>query len=188
MTFSADAAVRETRDKMNKAVVFLEDELRGIRTGRATPALVENLHVEAYGAQQALKNVAQIMIPDPRSIQIKPFDGSILKDIERAILASNLGITPNNDGKVIRLNMPPLTEERRKQLVHHVKELCDQQRVSLRNLRRDALKKADQAKKEHALTEDEHKKFDKQIADLLKDEEKKIDDAFKRKSDEVLAI
>jgi ribosome recycling factor len=188
MTFAADAALRETREKMNKAVSFLEEELRGIRTGRATPALVENIHVEAYGAQQALKNVAQIMVPDPRSIQIKPFDGGILKDIERAILASNLGITPNNDGKVIRLAMPPLTEERRKQLAHHVKELCEQQRISMRNLRRDVLKKADQAKKEHALTEDEHKKFDKQISDLLKDEEKKVDEAFKKKSEEVLAI
>src|SRR6185369_6567964 len=92
MTFSGDAALRETREKMNKAVQFLEDELRGIRTGRATPALVENIHVEAYGAQQALKNVAQIMVPEPKSIQIKPFDPSIIKDIERAILASNLGI------------------------------------------------------------------------------------------------
>jgi ribosome recycling factor len=188
MTFSSDGSLRETREKMNKAVTFLEDELRGIRTGRATPALVENIHVEAYGAQQALKNVAQIMVPDPKSIQIKPFDASILKDIERAILASNLGITPGSDGKVIRLVMPPLTEERRKQLVHHVKELCEQQRISLRNLRRDVLKKADAAKKEHALTEDEHKKFDKQISDLLKDEEKKIDEAFKKKSEEVLAI
>lgn len=188
MTFSADAALKETRDKMQKGVAFLEEELRGIRTGRATPALVENLHVEAYGAQQALKNVAQILVPDPKSIQIKPFDGGILKDIEKAILASNLGITPNNDGKVIRLVMPPLTEERRKQLVHHVKELCEQQRVSLRNLRRDVLKKAEVAKKEHGLTEDEHKKFDKSISDLLKESEKRIDDAFKKKSEEVLAI
>lgn len=188
MTFAADAALRETREKMNKAVQFLEDEMRGIRTGRATPALVENIHVEAYGSQTALKNVAQIMVPDPKSIQIKPFDPGIIKDIERAILASNLGITPNNDGKLVRLAMPPLTEERRKQLVHHVKELCEQQRISLRNLRRDVLKKADQAKKEHALTEDEHKKLDKQISDLLKEEEKKIDDSFKKKSDEVLAI
>jgi ribosome recycling factor len=188
MTFSSDGSLRETREKMNKAVAFLEEELRGIRTGRATPALVENIHVEAYGAQQSLKNVAQIMVPDPKSIQIKPFDPGIIKDIERAIQASNLGIMPSNDGKVIRLAMPPLTEERRKQLAHHVKELCEQQRVSLRNLRRDVLKKADQAKKEHAMTEDDHKKFDKQISDLLKDEEKKIDEAFKKKSEEVLAI
>lgn len=188
MTFSADAALRETREKMNKAVAFLEEELRGIRTGRASGALVENIHVEAYGAQQALKNVAQIMVTDAKTIQIKPFDGSILKDIERAIQASNLGIMPSNDGKVIRLTMPPLTEERRKQLAHHVKDLCEQQRVSMRNLRRDVLKKADQAKKEHELTEDEHKKFDKHISDLLKDEEKKVDDSFKKKSEEVLSI
>jgi len=121
-------------------------------------------------------------------VLIKPFDSSILKEIEKAIMASNLGITPGNDGKVIRLVMPPLTEERRKQLVHHVKELCEQQRISLRNLRRDVLKKAETAKKEHGMTEDEHKKFDKQISDLLKEEEKKIDDAFKKKEAEVLAI
>jgi ribosome recycling factor len=188
MTFASDPALRETREKMNKAVEFLDHELKGIRTGRASPALVENIRVEAYGSQQPLKNLAQISVPDARSLQVKPFDGSILKDIDRAIQASDLGITPNNDGKVIRLNIPPLTEERRNKLVHHVKDLCEQQRISLRNLRRDILKKAETAKKEHGITEDEHKKFDKQISDLLKEEEKKIDDLFKKKSDEVMAI
>ncbi len=188
MTFTTDAGLKETKDKMNKAVTFLEEELKGIRTGRATPALVENIRVEAYGSTQPLKNLAQIMVSDARTLQIKPFDSTTLKDIERGISASDLGITPNNDGKIIRINLPPLSEERRKQLVHHVKDLCEQQRVSLRNLRRDILKKAEQAKKEHGITEDDHKKFDKQISDLLKAEEAKVDDLFKKKQAEVMTV
>jgi ribosome recycling factor len=188
MSFDIDAAGRETREKMGKALAHLEEELKGIRTGRATPGLVEHIQVEAYGSNQPLKNVAQIGVPDARSLSIKPFDASILKDIERAIQASNLGVNPTIDGKQIRINLPPLSEERRKQLVAHVKQLCEQQRVALRNLRRDVLKKAEGAMAEHAITEDAHKKFEKTVSDLLKDTEKKVDEVFKKKQEEVMTV
>jgi ribosome recycling factor len=188
MTFATDAALKETREKMQKATAHLEEEMRGIRTGRATPGLVENIPVEAYGSHQPLKNLCQIGIPDPRTISIKPFDGSIVKDVEKAIQASNLGINPSSDGKSIRLNLPPLSEERRKQLVAFAKEKCEQQRVALRNLRRDVLKHGEKAYAEHAITEDAWKKFEKQVSDLLKETEKKIDEVLKKKSEEILTV
>lgn len=188
MTFATEPALKEAREKMLKALAHLEEEMRGIRTGRATPGLVENIPVEAYGSHQPLKNLAQIAIPDPRSISIKPFDAGIVKDVEKAIQASNLGINPSVDGKSIRLNLPPLSEERRKQLVSFAKEKCEQQRVSLRNLRRDVLKHAEKAYADHVITEDAWKKFEKQVSDLLKETEKKIDDVLKRKSEEILTV
>jgi ribosome recycling factor len=167
---------------------YLDAELKGIRTGRATPGLVEHIRVEVYGSGQPLKNVAQISTPDARTIAIKPFDGSTLKDIERGIAASDLGVMPNSDGKTIRINLPPLTEERRKQLVAHVKSICEQQRVQLRNARRDYLKKVEAALAEKTVTEDARTKFDKQVNDLHKDMEKRIDDLFKKKSEEIMQI
>jgi ribosome recycling factor len=186
--FNTDAVLKEVREKMQKAVDYLDAELKGIRTGRATPGLVEHIRVEVYGSGQPLKNVAQISTPDARTIAIKPFDGSTLKDIERGIAASDLGVMPNSDGKTIRINLPPLTEERRKQLVAHVKSICEQQRVQLRNARRDYLKKVESALAEKTVTEDARTKFDKQVNDLHKDMEKRIDDLFKKKSEEIMQI
>jgi ribosome recycling factor len=186
--FNTDAVLKEVREKMQKAVDYLDAELKGIRTGRATPGLVEHIRVEVYGSGQPLKNVAQISTPDARTIAIKPFDGSTLKDIERGIAASDLGVMPNSDGKTIRINLPPLTEERRKQLVAHVKSICEQQRVQLRNARRDYLKKVETALAEKTVTEDARTKFDKQVNDLHKDMEKRIDDLFKKKSEEIMQI
>ncbi|HYC76119.1 MAG TPA: ribosome recycling factor [Planctomycetota bacterium] len=188
MTFSTETAFKETKDKMAKAVAHLEEEMRGIRTGRASPGLVEGIPVEVYASHQPIKNVAQIAIPDARTISIKPFDTSIVKDIERAIQASSLGVNPSVDGKTIRINLPPLSEDRRKQLVAHVKQICEAQRVALRNLRRDVLKHAEKAYAAHEITEDAWKKFDKQVSDHLKETEKKIDDVFKKKSEEVLTV
>ncbi len=186
--FVTDAVLKEVRERMQKAVDYLDTELKGIRTGRATPGLVEHIRVEVYGSGQPLKNVAQISTPDARTIAIKPFDASTLKDIERGIAASDLGVMPNSDGKTIRINLPSLTEERRKQLVAHVKSICEQQRVQLRNARRDFLKKSEVALAEKTVTEDARTKFDKQVNDLHKDMEKKIEDLFKKKSEEVMHI
>jgi len=186
--FATDAVIKEVREKMQKAVDYLDAELKGIRTGRATPGLVEHIRVEVYGSGQPLKNVAQISTPDARTIAIKPYDASTLKDIERGISASDLGVMPNSDGKTIRINLPSLTEERRKQLVSHVKSICEQQRVQLRNARRDYLKKCEVALAEKAVTEDARTKFYKQVNDLQKDMEKRIDDLFKKKSEEVMHI
>jgi ribosome recycling factor len=188
MTFATEAASKEAREKMQKALAHLEEEMRGIRTGRAAPGLVENIQVEVYGSHQPIKNLAQIATPDPRSLSIKPFDMSTLKEIERAIQASNLGINPINDGKQIRLVLPPLSEERRKQLVAFAKERCEAQRIALRNLRRDVLKHGEKAYAEHVITEDAWKKFEKSVSDLLKETEKKIDEILKKKSEEILTV
>jgi len=133
-------AVKETEGHMKTAIIALGDLLATIRTGRASPAIVEKLPVEYYGTSTPLMQLASISIPEPRQLMIKPFDASSIKNIEKAILVSELGLTPNNDGKVIRLNLPPLTEERRHELVkivHHNLEEC---RVEVRNMRRDMIK------------------------------------------------
>ncbi|HEX2980703.1 MAG TPA: ribosome recycling factor, partial [Anaerolineaceae bacterium] len=124
-------ALKEAETRMKGAVQALEEELAGIRTGRATPALVERLPVEYYGTPTPLMQLASISVPEPRALLIRPFDGSTLRTIERAILSSDLGLTPNNDGKVIRLNLPPLTEERRRDLVKVVRNRSEESRVAI---------------------------------------------------------
>src|SRR5512139_23921 len=131
---------KEAEERMKGAIQALEEDLGGIRTGRASPALVERLPVEYYGTPTPLIQLASISVPEPRALLIKPFDGSTLKIIERAIQASDLGLTPNNDGKSIRLNLPPLTEERRKDLVKIVHARVEESRVAVRNIRRDGNK------------------------------------------------
>ena len=123
---------KEAETRMNGAIQALEEDLGGIRTGRASPVLVERLHIEYYGSPTPLIQLAAISVPEPRSLLIRPFDGSTLKAIERAILASDLGLTPNNDGKSIRLNLPPLTEERRRELVKVVHNRVEEARVAAR--------------------------------------------------------
>ena len=177
----------EAEERMQKAVEHVQERFRSIRTGRATPALVDGIKVEAYGDLQPLKNVANIAIPEARQIVIKPFDASMLADIERAIQKSELGINPSNDGKVIRLEVPPLTEERRKQLVRQVKEMADEAKVSVNNVRRDANKQADQAVKD-GLPEDEGKRLQKEIDELKEKYIKDVESSFEKKSEEILAV
>lgn len=129
--------LKETDARMHSAITSLEDDLSAIRTGRANPALVERLLVDYFGAPTPLLQLASISVPEPRSILIKPFDPTTVKSIEKAILASDLGLTPNNDGKMIRLNLPPLTEERRRDLVKHMNNRLEEARIAVRNIRRD---------------------------------------------------
>jgi len=129
--------LKETDVRMQSAITSLEEDLSGIRTGRASPALVERLMVDYFGAPTPLLQLASISVPEPRSILIRPFDPSTVKTIEKGILASDLGITPNNDGKTIRLNLPPLTEERRRDLVKHMNYRLEEARIAIRNIRRD---------------------------------------------------
>lgn len=129
--------LKETDARMQSAITSLEEDLSTIRTGRASPALVERLLVDYFGAPTPLLQLASISVPEPRSILIKPFDPSTLKTIEKAILASDLGLTPNNDGKMVRLNLPPLTEERRRDLVKHMNNRLEEARIAVRNIRRD---------------------------------------------------
>ncbi len=154
---------KETEDRMKGAIQSLEEDLSGIRTGRAHPALVEKLAVDYYGTATPLMQLASISIPEPRSILIRPFDPSTLKTVERAILASDLGLTPNNDGKQIRLNLPPLTEERRRDLVKLVHNRVEEARVAIRNVRRDMIKDLRDFEQEKMISEDDLKRGEEEV-------------------------
>src|SRR6266540_5087809 len=161
-----DEILFDCEERMEKAVNVFRDELRGLRTGRATPALVDSIRVEAYGSPTPLKQLAQINTPDPQSIVIRPYDQSILKEIEKAIRSSDLGMSPNNDGKMIRLQVPPMSGEQRQKMVTRVKKAAEEAKVSCRNIRRDSNKHFDQAEKDKELTEDERDKGKEQVQSL----------------------
>ena len=158
--------LKDAETRMNGAIHSLTDDLATIRTGRASPALVERLHVEYYGSPTPLMQLASISIPEPRSIMIKPFDPSTMKDIERAIRTSDLGLNPNNDGKAIHLNLPPLTEERRRELVKHMHTRLEEARVAIRNIRRDLHNDLRDFEKEKLITEDELKRGEEDLQKL----------------------
>lgn len=147
--------LKDAENRMHGAIQSLSDSLNGIRTGRASPSLVEKLQVEYYGTPTPLMNMASISVPEPRSLMIKPFDASSLKDIERAIQTSDLGLNPNSDGKVIHLNLPPLNEERRKDLVKQVHNRLEDARIAVRNIRRDLHNDMREYEKEKLITEDD---------------------------------
>lgn len=178
----------EAEDRMDKAVEHLTTEFRGIRSGRATPGLVENIRVDYYGSMQPLKGAAAIAIPEPRMIVIKPFDPGTIKAIEKAIQASDLGILPQSDGKLIRLEIPPLSEERRRQMAGLIKEKAEDCRVAIRNIRRDANKQADQAEKDKAISEDQLHDLKDEIQELTKNHEKLVDDHLERKTTQIMEV
>jgi ribosome recycling factor len=176
----------DAEERMEKAVNVLRDELRGLRTGRATPALVDGLRVEYYGSPTPLKQLAQISTPDPQQILIRPFDQGSLKDIEKAIRSSDLGMSPNNDGRMIRLIVPPMSGEQRQKMVARLKKSGEETKVSLRNIRRDANKQFDQAEKSKEMTEDERDKGKEDVQDLLKKYEDRVGEMTDKKSKEVM--
>lgn len=180
-----DEILLETEEKMEAAIDYLRKEFRGIRTGRASGGLVEHIKVEYYGSPTDLRQMATISTPEANLIVIKPFDPSSLKDIERAVQASDLGITPAADGKVIRLTVPPLSIERRNQLVGQVKKMAEQTRVALRNARRDGNKEIDTREKDSELTEDEAKKGKDDIQELTKKYENIVDELLEHKTNEI---
>jgi len=173
---------------MKGAIQSLEDDLAGIRTGRASPALVERLQVEYYGAPTPLVQLASISVPEPRSLLIRPFDATSLKAIERGILASDLGLTPNNDGKVIRLNLPPLTEERRRDLVRHVNSRLEEARVAVRNVRRDMIKDLREFEKEKLISEDELKKAEEELQKVTDRFIQQVDSIGVTKEKEIMEV
>ena len=181
-----DDILLETEEKMEGAVAHLAGELRGMRSGRASPALVDNLRVDYYGAMTPLSQMAQIGCPEPRLIVIKPFDASAIPNIDKAIQTSNLGLNPQNDGKVIRLVLPPLSEERRKQLVKVVKEQGETANVAIRNVRRDGNKAADTAFNDREITEDQLDQVKEQVQDLTKAYEAKVKELVDKKSAELM--
>ncbi len=183
-----DDILLEADEKMEKALEHLVHSFRGIRTGRASPGLVEDIRVDYYGSPTPLKHAASISVPEPRMIVIKPFDASLVTEVVKAIQKSELGITPQSDGKIIRLGIPPLSEDRRKQLVSLVKEKAEEGRVAMRNIRREANRQNDSAQKDNDLTEDESKRLKGEIDELIKRFEKKIDESVGKKSTEILEI
>ncbi len=184
---TTDEILFDAEERMEKAVNVYRDELRGLRTGRATPALVDSLRVEAYGSPMPLKQLAQISTPDPQQIVIRPFDAAnTLKDIEKAIRSSDLGMSPNSDGKMIRLVVPAMSGEQRQKMVTRIKKSAEEAKVALRNIRRDANKHFDQAEKDKEMTEDERDKGKEQVQDLLKRYEDKVGDLAEKKTKEVL--
>ena len=169
--------LKDAENRMKSALSTLEEDLAGIRTGRATPALVEKLPIDYYGMSTPLMQLASISVPEARALLIKPFDPSTLKTIERSILASELGLTPNNDGKVIRLNLPPLTEERRRDLVKVVHNRLEESKVAVRNVRRDLIKDLRDFEKEKMISKDDLQLGEdelQQITDQMIEEIEKI--------------
>ncbi len=171
---------------MEKAVAVLRDELRGLRTGRATPALVDSLRVEYYGSPTPLKQLAQISTPEPQQILIRPFDPGCLKDVEKAIRASDLGMSPNNDGKMIRLQVPPMSGEQRQKLVSRIKKSAEEAKVACRNIRRDANKHFEQAEKTKEMTEDDRDRGKEAVQTLLKQFEDKLTELAEKKAKDVM--
>jgi ribosome recycling factor len=183
---TSDEILLDAEERMEKALSVFRDDLRGLRTGRATPALVDHLRIDYYGSPTPLKQLAQINTPDPQSIVIRPFDQSVLKEIEKTIRSSDLGMAPNNDGKMIRLQVPPMSGEQRKKMVTHIKKTSEDAKVACRNIRRDANKHFDVAEKDKELTEDERDEGKEKVQGLLKDFEAKITDLADKKSKEIM--
>ncbi|MCK4908278.1 MAG: ribosome recycling factor [Planctomycetes bacterium] len=177
-----------SEQKMNKALDVMKDEFKRIRTGRATPGLVENIKVDYYGTPTMLKQLATISIPEPKLLIIKPFDVNSTGDIEKAILKSEIGITPNNDGKLIRLVVPPLSEERRKQLTKGIKELVEKAKISIRNIRRDAIKQGEDEEEKKILSEDDKFRLKEKMQELTTKKEKESGELLAKKTKEIMGI
>ena len=174
--------------KMEKALDHLQDEFGAVRAGRANPRVLDRITVEYYGSETPLNGVATISSPDARTLVISPWDTKLLKDIAKAIQTSDLGINPQNDGRVIRLTFPQLTEDRRKELVKQIKKYSEDAKVAMRNVRRDGMDYVKKLKKNSEITEDDQKKAEKDLQDLLDKNIKKVDDALAAKEKELMAI
>ncbi len=183
-----DDIVLEAEDKMEKAVNVLSDELRGVRTGRASAALVDGIRIDYYGAPTPLKALASITVPEPRLIMVKPFDPGSSEGIVKAIQKSDVGLTPQSDGKIIRLAVPALSEERRRQLSKVVKDFGEKAKVALRNIRREANGQADAEEKDGKLSEDDQKRTKEEIDTLIKQYEAKVQEHVDRKTREVMEV
>lgn len=180
--------MKKYEQKMHKTIEALEGDLNTIRAGRANPHVLDKIRVDYYGQETPLSQVGNINVPEPRLIQIQPWDTSILKDIEKAIQQSELGINPSNDGKTIRLVFPELTEERRNELTKEVKKIGEASKVAIRNIRRDALDHFKKAQKEALITEDDLKDFEKEMQDLTDKYTKDIDQHVENKNKELKTV
>ena len=180
--------IKNTEEKMNKTVSVLERDYKSIRAGRANASVLDRITVDYYGSPTPIQQMAAVSVPEPRILMISPWDASTLKDIEKAILISDIGINPQNDGRVIRLSFPPLTEERRKEIVKDVKRLAEDNKVAVRNTRRDAIEKLKGLKKSNSVTEDDVANGEKKIQNLTDKFCKEIDELASLKEKEIMEI
>ncbi|UCF90149.1 MAG: ribosome recycling factor [Desulfobacterales bacterium] len=181
-----ESIYEETRENMGKTVANLKKELQRIRTGRASLSLLDGIRVDYYGTMTPLNQMATLAVPESRLITIQPWDVSVIKEIEKAILKSDLGLTPSNDGKILRIAIPPLTEERRKELVKVVHKMCEEHKVTVRNARRDSNELLKSLKKEGEVSEDDAFKAQEQIQKITDEHVTLIDDCYKTKENEIL--
>ncbi|TLM99656.1 ribosome recycling factor [bacterium] len=180
--------INEANDRMNKAIEVLKKDYATLRAGRATPALLDKIVVDYYGVSTPINQMAKIAVPEPRMLTIQPWDKSAMNDIERAIMKSDLGLTPNNDGSVIRLNIPQLTQERRNELVKVVKKKAEECRVAVRNVRRDANDQMKMLKKEGEISEDEERRAEDEVQKMTDKHVKEIDHVMEVKEAEVMEV
>ena len=180
--------IAEAQSDMERALRSLHAELLKVRTGRANPALLDDLRVEYYGAQTPLRQLASVSVPDARLIVVSPFDAAALHDIERAIQSAGLGLTPNNDGKLVRVPIPPLTEERRRELVKQVRKTAEEHKVGVRDARRTALSMLREMESDGALGSDDKRRAEKQIQELTAQQVARVDEALAQKEREILEV
>jgi len=180
--------IKNTEEKMNKTVAVLERDFKSIRAGRANASVLDRITVDYYGVPTPIEQMAAVSVPEPRVLMIQPWDATSIKDIEKAILISDIGINPQNDGRVIRLSFPPLTEERRKEIVKDVKKFAEDNKVAIRNTRRDAIEKLKALKKANTITEDDVTNGEKKIQNLTDKFCKEIDELAAIKEKEILEI
>lgn len=181
-----DDIYQETRESMSKSIESLKRELKRVRTGRASLSILDGIRVDYYGTLTPLNQMATLAVPESRLITIQPWDVSVIQDIEKAILKSDLGLTPANDGKILRISIPPLTEERRKELVKMVHKMCEDHKVSVRNVRRDSNDLLKSLKKDGDISEDEAFKAQDEVQKITDDHIKLIDECFTNKEKEIL--
>jgi ribosome recycling factor len=188
MSELSDLVLDDAKDRMEKAITHTRSEFSSVRSGRAAPQLVERLTVEAYGAEVRLIEVASVSVPEARQLVVTPHDPANLEAVEKSIRVSDLGVSPSNDGRSLRLNFPPLTEERRKELVRMVKKMAEDGRISLRNIRRDARKELEGAEKDSDLSADELTRAEKDLDKLTQSQEALVDEALAAKEQELLEV
>lgn len=185
---TVETALKDAAEKMDKAIVVLKEELSGVRTGRATPALLSRLTMDYYGTQVPIQQMASFSVPEPRTLVIQPFDKSAIGAIEKAVMQSDIGITPSNDGNVIRLSFPPLTEERRKELIKVVHHRAEEGRVAVRNVRRHSKEALEKLEHEGAISEDDLVRSEKELQKLTDKHVAAIDEVLGHKEQELKEI
>ncbi len=183
---SAELILSDSTDRMEKAIEVLKKNLSGIRTGRANPGLVDSLRVDVYGSPTPIKQVASVGAPEPTQIVIRPYDTSIIKEIEKAIVGADLGFNPQSDGRVVRINIPPLSTDVRKKMVSRIKDLGEESKISIRNIRRDSNKAAEQAEKDKEISEDQRDDIKDKVQEFTKKYEDLVNDFLKSRETDVM--